>query len=591
MKQIYSLLLSLVLLIPAYAQNPSMHRNVAKSYLSQTRGIVSEYKLVPYLLGSYYTKNSDDLAEYYLVCSSVSGQYDTSTGELYAPNAYVLYLSLYAAPNGGTSLPEGVYTKGDGTKPLTYDAEYTYIAVTNAQNEVKSRVPIVTDIEVTCPAQNQRMIIVTATVGGKEQKFRFRGTLSFSNTEQTTDIYHQLTHDVNTTFTGAQAWYYGNLYQANTGNMELRLYDCDFNHESGAMEGEGYAIKLSLFGPLFANPAEAVITPGHYTMARNFMRNTWFPGMEINYIGMVVPFGTFLQEHRNDPSFGDDGFGYAYITSGTIDIEELEGGVYRITLDLKSKTGYSVKGTYEGKIGVTDVSDDKKGAVVSTLTQDLELSLDYIPVAHAFNNGVQYNTRSISVDIGFDGSPDPDLCDAFVEEEMFSNSYGCDVFRMEFLVDPSEAYLPEGTYQVMEENYSNYYKPFRMRKGYFTDGGITGTRWVHFAPNRFYIMDGHSPADLGSVSVERTGKVNDKQQEIYTFYINIIDDAEFNITGKWTGPLDLRYDPVELGVHNVLMDGSDSCDRVYDVQGRRLRQTSDMRPGLYIQNSRKMIQR
>lgn len=592
MKKFYSLILILAICGSAMAQSFVKPSRPQQAPRQTKQGLVVQTQiLVPYLFGAYYTKKSDNLAEFYLVMSSVSGDYNSSTGEFYAPDGKILFLSLYAAPNAGAGIPLGTYKKGDGTEPFTYNAQDTYIQVCDENSQGIDWIDIEEDIVVTQPTNGQYIIETKANVDGKVKTVRYRGSISFNNTEQTTDLYHQIVHNVETTFTGAKGWYYGNLYDSNTGNMELRLYDCQFDPEDGAMMGDGYAIKLSLFGPLFTNSAEAEVAPGHYTVARNFMRNTWFPGMEINYIGMVVPFGTYLQEHRDDPDFGDNGYGWAYITNGTIDIEDIGDGKLRITLDLVSKTGYTIKGTYEGEIPVEDVSDDDRGAVVSTLTQDLELSLDYIPMAHAFNKGVQYDTRAISVDIGFDGSPDPNLCDQFVEDEFFTNSYGADVLRMEFLVKPEEGYLPDGVYQVMEQNYSNFYAPGRMRKGYFEQGGITGTRWVHFAPNRYYIMDGHAPADLGSVSVERSGDTDKEGNEIYTFIINLIDDAGFNITGAWRGPLELRYDPSEInGIHGITAEGHQR-GALYDAQGRMIHNNMNKQAGLYFQAGQKMLQK
>lgn len=48
----------------------------------------------PYLLGAFYEKLSDSLADYYILCSSVAGQYNASTGAVTAPNGMLVRQSL-----------------------------------------------------------------------------------------------------------------------------------------------------------------------------------------------------------------------------------------------------------------------------------------------------------------------------------------------------------------------------------------------------------------------------------------------------------------------------------------------------------------
>lgn len=607
MKHLYTLLVMACLTLTTMAQAPlKQHFRMGNAATQKACALTAQLaqpiietniQVFPYMVAANYTKLNDATANYYLVFSSVRSQYDPNSGELSAVNGLVLYLDLYAAPNGGKSVPEGTYTKGTDHGDFTYDPEFTTLEVHGADNSVTGYIPLTSDIVVTPTSSGQYLITTKAVIGEKEKTLRFHGNFNLTNTQQTSDAYYQLTHDINTRFTGGVSLYYGNLYESNTGNMVVRLYDCAFDLESGAQLGDGYAVELMLFGPLFKEFSDAQIAPGHYTIARNFARDTWFPGMEINYMGVTVAFGTFAQELRSsDPTFGDEGYGWAYATGGTIDVVDIGEGNIRITLNLTSKTGYAIKGVYEGpQFPVFDYSPTPKSAV-STLTEDLELNLSYVKRAHIFNHGIQGDTgtRSYIVDLGSDIDPD-----GFVLPELNTNPYGADVMRLEFLTDSSSPYLPEGIYSVMEENYTTFYAPGRMRQGYFADGGaITGTRWMHLAPNRYYVMDGHAPAAAGSVSVIRGGK-NEAGEDIYTFLINIIDDADFNITGTWQGPVHLRYDPKEIdpnceGVASITAP-TRTEGLLYDLQGRCLQGNvkvgSAVQSGLYITNNRKFLQR
>lgn len=53
------------------------------------------------------------------------------------------------------------------------------------------------------------------------------------------DVYPQISTDINTTFHGGIGYYYGNLMDSKTGNMVLNLYDGEYDTETGGMTGKG----------------------------------------------------------------------------------------------------------------------------------------------------------------------------------------------------------------------------------------------------------------------------------------------------------------------------------------------------------------
>ncbi|MCQ2266296.1 MAG: hypothetical protein MJZ40_01125 [Bacteroidaceae bacterium] len=590
--RIYTLLATLVLSMTVSAQSLVKPKYQPVTSNASQQVVVNKIQSFSYLLAAFYEKQSENVANYYMIFSSVAGQYDAVSGALTVPKGMALFLDLYAEPTGGKGLPEGTYEAGDGTTPLSYNKEYTYIQVMDADSKVTETIPLTQPITVSTSAGGQSIIQTKATIKGVEKTVRFMGSISFSNADQSADAYYQMTSDINTTFTGGIALYYGNLYESNTGNMVIRLYDCDFDKESGAQLSSGTAVELMLFNVLFANPKDAEVAPGHYTVARNFQRNTWFPGMTINYMGVNIAFGTFAQVlNMEDSSFGDQGYAWSHAASGTIDIEDAGEGKIRITLDLKSKTGYAIKGTYTGPaLPVADYSKPDNHAVISTLQEDLMLDLGYVKYAEVYNHGMQEgNTRSFVIDLGTDNDVDKE--DRYVLNHTDNSEYGADCMRMEFLTDPTAPYIPEGVYFVMEENYTNYFQAGRMRQGYFANGGeITGTRWMHLAPKRYYVMDGHAPAVSGSVSVQRAGK-DEAGKDLYTFNINLVDDAGFNIVGDWTGLVRLHYNPLEInpnaeGIH-FNNNNNDNDNRVYDLLGRSLVRQPEH--GIYLQRNHKYI--
>lgn len=588
MKHLYSLLTALLLGIglSAHATAPAQ---------GQQNVIVNKIQLFSYLLHASYEKQSETLANYYMVCASVAGSSYSTNGELIVPNGMALFLDLYAEPTGGKGLPSGEYTLGDGTAPMTFNSEFTYIQVMDADSKVTQTIHLTGPIQVSASSGNQWLITTKFTIDGVEKTARFMGPISFSGAEISTDAYHNLSSDINAKFTGGISLYYGNLYEANTGNMVVRLYDCDFDPETGAQLSSGTAVELMLFNVLFSDPKDAELAPGHYTVARNFSRNTWFPGMTINYMGVNVAFGTFAQVlNMEDPSFGDQGYAWSFASGGTIDIEDAGEGNIRVILNLKSTTGYAIKGTYEGPaFPVYDYSKKNTHAIISTLQEDLTLDLDYVKYAEVYDNGVQAgNTRAFVVDLGTDD--DVDKTDRYVLNETDNSEYGADCMRLEFLVDADMPYIQPGIYYVMEENYTNYFQAGRMRQGYFINGEITGTRWMHLAPKRYYVMDGHAPARGGSVAVQWVSK-DELGQDIYSFNINLIDDAGFNIVGYKTAPMRLHYNPLDInpdaeGIQQVStlapLEGF-----IYDLQGRTIRSYKGAAPTLYIQDRTKVLRR
>ena len=170
----------------------------------------------------------------------------------------------------------------------------------------------------------------------------------------------------------------------------MYLYLCTSKmDENTAMESSGTKFAIQLFNKLFYDKNTAEVVPGHYTMARNFKRETFYPGTEIDYMGMTIPFGFYVQEYCPG-MFADSNYGYSYVTDGTVDIERDSDGKYTIVVDGISSYGHTIKCTFEGTdIPVKDMSDDDKKSSLSTLEDDVVTDLSQIKVARLYYNGVK----------------------------------------------------------------------------------------------------------------------------------------------------------------------------------------------------------
>lgn len=534
MKKI-ALLLSLVLACTFSMSAQQKFTKALKPKVTIDPGLVGGSTIaLPHLAGAFYAVN-EGVGNYYFIATSVESTFDSSTGniELHEPGWSVAF-DLYANPTSSPiQIPNGVYSLNGTGAEFTCHNEYCYAMYLNANGDVEVY-EFNGDVTVGQNEKGVTEIKGTIDQGGKTTTFVFTGQPAFEETNSNQGALPRFRENLDLKFTGSLGYYDGNLFQANTGSLRLNLYDCEFNTETGAHSGVGHCLQLSLFNILFGDPKNAKVRAGVYKMARSFAKETWFPGMEIDYMGMTTIMGTFCQRHAADGSYS-----YCYAADGTVTIEELENGEYKIYVDLVTDEGYYIKGTYEGAITrIIDQSDDERGAVISTLEEDLELDLNGIDTARVWKTDDINDCSRYYLDIG-----SPSGRDEFVAK------HGGDIFRIDMLTELGKEYFPAGVYTVMEEDYAQYYKPFALRRGFFEDGGdLRGTRWFHFLEDGSYmIADGLAPAYGGTVSLAAKG------DGIYQIDIAVVDDAGFNITGSWTGPVVAMFD-VPVGIDKAITE-------------------------------------
>lgn len=492
------------------------------------------------VVAAYYTQASEQNGNqdnYYLVMADTENAvFNSTAGTINATNAIVAAIDLYAPAGTGEELPEGTYAASNGT--LFYDADYSYATSYDAYGKAGNEVAINGDVEV---KKNDDGIYTVTFCDEEGSEFSFNGTLSFGDMNGGTAVYPQIPTDINATFTGGMAFYHGNLMDSNTGNIYINLYDCDFDPETGAMNDKGLDLAICAFNRLFGDPKQATIIPGTYTVARNFKTDTYFPGMEIDYNGVTVLMGTYIKR-RKSVSGSDSDYDYGYITDGTITITEgSTEGSFCFDIDCTTDRGHKVKGTAKDiTFNIVDMSDDKDEVVESNLDHDITLDLDYVKTARVYYLGRENDCNIFSVDLGSPSGKD--------------GTEG-DILRMEFQANYDQQYLPNGTYELMENSHlwTNEYAPFRMTRGYFDEtGGRTGTRYEHFARDRYCVVDTFAFVYSGRVGVEQQADGN------YHFNINLADGHGFLIQGDWSGPMEMFYDP-KSGIGSIAGDNKSTA--------------------------------
>lgn len=490
------------------------------------------------VLNASYDPQDESVADFYMLFSDRADATWSKEDGPKAVDGYILRLDCYAPLSASPiSLAEGSYQPSYDYTAMTYDPDYSYLQYFDADGNAGAEYGLSGNITVSRSSNGSYLITVPVDGGST---ITVSGQIGFDDGTLPPSVFGQIKRDLNLTLDGALAIYDGNLYQSNTGSMYINLYDHAFNPETGGMTENGMSLALQVFGKLFADSKTATLDPGTYQVGRSFRRFTWYPGTEIEYMGMTGLMGCYAKERNTD--LYSDGYAYSYLSDGTIVIEDMGDGVFSITVDAVTTYGHTVKATFQGTVPVRDQSDDSGKTAISTLEDDVELNLSPIPVCRVFNAGVVNGCQVFMADIG-----SPAGRDGITEG---------DIMRVEFALASGTSLLQEGTYTVMEGKYDNYYEPYKLGKGRFisaSSGGtdLSGTRYMHFEEGRNLIMDHYAPADEGTVSLTHNA------DDTWTFNIHIIDDAQFRIDGEWTGPLELMYDPEAIAaIDGITADDS-----------------------------------
>lgn len=506
------------------------------------------------VLAAYYDAKSLANPEYYLVLTDdENASYDVANAKITVTGGHLISVDLFNEATSPIALPAGEYTGATTNAVGTYDSQYSKSAIYDESGKQTSAKAVSGTVSVTKSGD-------IYTIKGKDASgvsFTYTGELSFIDANAGSHVYDQITSNVNTTFTGGLAYYYGNLYESQTGNIYINLYDCDFDSETGGMNADGYDLALCAFGRLFPVSSAAHVEEGIYSMAQNFSKGTYYPGMEVDYMGNTIPFGSYIKQRKGGNYY------YGYVTSGQFMITENEDGTYDVTVNLTTDAGLSVRGTASHiSFTVIDVSDDEEKSHLSNLEDDVHLDLSYVPTAYAWRNGYDYDGKQTNgcnvytIDISRPSGKDMETQDP---EKV------CDLMRFELITKGEFEDFPTGTYTMMDEShlYTNLYEPYKLVQGYFYNGGeLTGTRYFGFygAPTGY--IKWHAPAESGTVSITKDESGN------YTFNVDLVDDAGWSITGTWTGPVEKQYTYDPTAVEVVENNTQSGPLTVYTADGR-----------------------
>lgn len=584
---------------PSWAQQTIVKKRMSMSLVKKRGNVVGNMLGAPttdgtqhidnQVVAAYYPTASSGVAgkeNYYLVMSDKDNVvYDVKTGEISAANATIAALDLYVPEGTGIELPAGTFaTSGDNY----YDSDMSFVQHYDSNGALDDDLYLEGDVNVAKTTQEGSNNLYTVTFKAENgTTYVYEGELSFTNmSSSSSTVYPQITTDItNAVFTGGMAYYYGNLMESQTGNMVLDMYTGEYD-EAGGMTSTGLDLTVNLYNRLFGNPAEAAIVPGVYTVARNFHVNTFFPGMEVDYMGMTILMGTYVKRRKALTGMDSD-YDYCYIIDGTITIADGETpGTYDITIDCVTDRGHKVTGTAKGiSFPITDKSESNTKDVDSNLQDDVNLKFDRVAKSRIYSLGVQNGCQIFTVDLGSpSGKDDPEIMG------------DQDLLRMEFQCPEGSQYLPEGTYTLMEQShlYTNMYAPYQLTRGYFDEfGGRTGTKYEHFMKCEYpkehtWVVDNYATVYAGTVGVTKTDNTH------YKFNIDLYDGNGFKIFGEFDKEMEYCYNPDGItGIDGVAANAADAVVAVYSVGGQLLKTVkaaaaqsiADMPSGVYIVKS------
>lgn len=517
-------------------------------------------KLTKALLAYYDAKTYANPDYYVILTDDENATYDVSTASLTTTGGHVVAVDFFNEATSPIALPAGNYTGAKTEAVGTYSSSYSVSIVYDETGKQTSYVAMAGTVSVSKSGDTYTITCQDKT----GVNFTYTGQLSFIDANASSHVYDQISSNVNTTFTGGLAYYYGNLYESQTGNIYINLYDCDFDTETGGMNADGFDLALCAFGRLFPVSSAAHVEEGIYTVAKNFSKGTYYPGMEIDYMGNTIPFGSYIKQRKNGNYY------YGYVTDGQFMITENEDGTYDVTVNLTTDAGLSIRGTASHiTFPVIDASDDEEESHISNLEDDVHLDLNYVDTAYAWRNAYDYNgnqTNGCNVFTVYISRPSG--------KDMEGQDYEkvCDLMSFEFIAEGTKDDLPEGTYTVMDYShlYTNMYEPFKLVQGYFYNGGeLTGTRYYGFYGAPYGYVKWIAPAESGTVSVKRNEGNN------YTFTVDLLDDAGWAITGSWTGELSKQYTYDPTGIETATTSSNGPIE-IYSMDGRYVGKFSNL---------------
>ena len=502
------------------------------------------------------------------------------------------FLSTLLEADAPVKIPEGVYevaqTKTEGLRVNT-SASYVKKMVGNIQYQFTLESG---RFKVAINAQGEYDIMTEDLVLRRGSElydayYSYSGPIELSEWSKVAAEIQDIKADiVDMPFTDVDAAYYGNLFGYGTGNSVITLSTDGFmEDETGTVPG--VALILNIFSEIVTGDKPILLKEGVYTVypSFNYAENSMLYGLNMD--GM--PFGTYLAQvdKKGAQSLEFINGGTVEVTRESINYEDIYTLKYSFNAPARN-----IRGTWKGPLEFLNVAEDSGRLVLSTLEDDVECDM------HRIERGLMYHVETLKT------TPEPsiDIAEAWqlwLEPRMWTEEEkqlpwderieawdpNGDVMILEF-VTPFEAKgdiapiigqeytytiqpnlgLEEPLYLVsvskMGRPYDDiFYQPnwkdytymtgTDARRGFTWDGGFRGNWYLHYIEGTYQNMDHTAPAVKGTIKVVRNSEftmVSGGREAEFTLVWDLYDDneASYNITGEWTGPVALYNNAGDL---------------------------------------------
>ena len=438
------------------------------------------------LEGEYYGTEYSDTYNYYVLLSDLG---TNESGYAYAGGTYY-YMDLYSIEGevdeeGYIHVPAGTYTfdANDSTAEWTmgnYYSEYAKVNADGTAYEARSH------YEAGQAVVTENSLVLTVTINGVQHTVTYNGApklyVGTSGGGSSENVEMEAEY--------AYANYFGDQYTPGyADNYYLFLSDLGLDAD-GYEQANGTYYRFDIYAPISADNATK-IPAGTYTVDMSDSGALWTASL--SYSAYFV-----LDEYGWDYVSND------YPASGTIVVGEDGSIVAEITMLM---SGATHKVTYNGgNIVIYDSSSSEGGEggddVYSTLTSDWNCNLSAHTLYYEFYGDwyeVGYQNWMIAI------MPNSQVGD-FVQFDLLAGADSFTSFAGEYSISDSL-----GAYTAYP--------------GYIDSGYLAGA-W-------YYKEDGVTMAPF----VDGWVDVVDNGDGTYTVEFDVWDDADYNLTGSWTGEI------------------------------------------------------
>ena len=468
--------------------------------------------------------------------------YEASDGSAYVPatqESHLLHLDLYCASldgDGEPLLPEGTYTVAGNTDAGSACSDYTFALQYFEDGNVDYADPadggtVVVRHTADGYSITARMDMVRSSTGESlgTYEYTYDGPITFMDMSEPDpapgEEYPPLSESINTTFTGCDIRYLGiPAYSSPIDCYIIDLFDDPTPGADGSLD-EGSVLRLELYTEhqwWFPGETGVKMPAGTYGMTDGYVPvepgigtgDLWDSGYGL------FPYGSYVR-HLDDESgavlwgfLGDD---------GQVVVESDDEGSYVITVNVTTRDGFTISGSYSGKVDIVNEASEPERSVQSRIYEDKVLDLE--------------NTKSAEVDFyGTAKNPMTHYYEIFAQDPVSRQG-----FQLQLLAPAGEVGALEGVYKPSETLVEDKLLPGTYIIGdiqLVTGGAAMIGTWGYYETNENGQAVAFAPAMTGDINITESDTTPGEFTIDYVLTDDNIDEPH-TMTAHFVGTFDI----------------------------------------------------